>query len=63
MKCDRCHENTKSWKVSWFNLDNICPKCQERERKHPKFKEAHDRAIEEERKGNKNFEGIGWSEY
>ena len=48
MKCDRCGKDTNRWKTSWFNLDNICPKCQEIEEKHPRFKEAHDRVIEEE---------------
>lgn len=62
MKCDRCYEETICWKTSWFNLDSICPKCQKIEESHPKFKEAHDRVIEEEKKGNRNFEGIGWVE-
>lgn len=60
MKCDRCGKDTVCWKTSWFNLDNICPECQEIEEKHPRFKEAHDKVIEEENKGNKDFEGIGW---
>ena len=61
MKCDRCKEETVCWKTSWFNLDSICPKCQDEETSHKDFKRAKDAVYEEESKGNFNYEGIGWS--
>lgn len=63
MKCDRCKKETISWKISWFNLDNICKECDEHEQNHPKYKEAKEMVLKEEKKGNKDFEGIGWTEY
>jgi hypothetical protein len=35
-------------------------KCKEIERTHPKYEEACDRENAEVKKGNYNFEGIGW---
>ena len=42
-----------------FNTEMICPKCKSVESKHPKYEEARDAEVQEIRKGNFNFEGIG----
>ena len=59
MLCDRCKKEMTTFKMSWFNTQNICPACQKEEQKHPDFLKAKFAVLEEERKGNLNFEGIG----
>ena len=59
MKCERCGNTMRSFRCSWFNEELICPECQEKEKAHPKFKEAKRIENEEVKKGNYNFEGIG----
>jgi hypothetical protein len=60
--CQRCGDRTShNYKImSWFNTDIICMDCADKETKHPKFQEAKDRENEEVRKGNLNYEGIGF---
>jgi hypothetical protein len=41
-------------------MQDICLTCKEEERKHPKYDEARQRELEEIKRGNYNFEGIGW---
>ena len=45
--------------MSMFNEDCICMECKEEESKDKNYKKARDREIEEARKGNYNFKGIG----
>ena len=58
-KCDRCKNTTKSWTMSTFNTEQICMECKDKERKHPKFKEAQDAEHQAVKNGNYNFNGIG----
>lgn len=58
-KCDRCGTDTGMSIMSYFNEDNICMECEEKERKHPKFKEALEADQEAIRRGDFNFPGIG----
>ena len=60
--CDRCKKASNLTKMSWFNLDILCIKCSEKEEKHPKYEEARKAEIKECKKGNFNFEGIGYTE-
>jgi hypothetical protein len=57
--CDRCKVPTGTFTTSIFNVDKICIECDDKERLHPKYKEA--RAAEEAavRRGDMNFRGIG----
>jgi len=48
-----------SFSVSRFNLDEICPECQAREKEHPKYREAHDTDLAAVKSGDYNFPGIG----
>ena len=57
--CDRCKNEATVWIMSWFNTQHICLDCSVKEKKHPDFKKAHDKAHEEELKGNLNYPGIG----
>jgi hypothetical protein len=59
-ECDRCGEKKPSSVImSMFNLENLCTRCKDIERGHPLYKIAYEREVEEIRKGNLNFEGIG----
>lgn len=60
MKCERCTIETNTHTMSMFNTQAICMDCKETEKGHPKYKEACRTEFEEVRKGNYNFEGIGW---
>lgn len=60
MKCERCFKDADVFSCSWFNTQMICPSCQEEERNHPRYEEAKAKELEEVKKGNYNYEGIGW---
>ena len=59
MTCDRCGKQTSGSTGSYFNMEQICFACSDRERQHPAFEEA--RRIENEAvaSGNFNYPGIG----
>lgn len=58
--CDRCYGPlTGGRTMSMFNEDCICMKCAEEERKRSDYKKAVQADIEEVKKGNYNFKGIG----
>ena len=59
-KCERCDTETNTTTMSMFNTQTICIPCREIERAHPKYEEACTKELEEVKKGNYNFEGIGW---
>lgn len=61
-KCERCGNDSKQHTMSMFNTQTICMECKVKERKHPKYEEACTRELEEVKKGNYNFEGIGWND-
>jgi hypothetical protein len=60
--CDRCHQPTRSTIMSYFNTDSLCSACTDRERAHPRFKEAQEAEERACREGNFNFAGIGLPE-
>lgn len=57
--CQRCGGVTIATICSYFNTQQVCLECAEKERAHPRYAEA--RAAEEAacRAGNYNFPGIG----
>ncbi|MEY8414794.1 hypothetical protein AAK964_00715 [Tissierella praeacuta] len=58
--CDRCGESLEKGRImSMFNEDCICMDCKDKETKDRNYEKARDREIEEVRKGNYNFKGIG----
>lgn len=58
-KCDRCHKETNCLTGSYFNTEMLCTECDKIEQLHPLYKEAKRVEMEEVRKGNYNYEGIG----
>lgn len=59
-KCDRCGKLARITTTSWFNLDTICPACDNEEREHPDYQYAKQVENDAVRRGNYNFEGVGW---
>lgn len=60
-KCERCHQPTNNTTtMSMFNEDVICMSCKEKERQNPNYSKAYDADIEQIKKGNYNYEGIGY---
>lgn len=57
--CDRCLKETRVTIMSKFNLDIICGDCKEKERAHPRYKEADAAEVQAVRGGERNFPGIG----
>lgn len=58
--CDRCGKDLQDGRImSMFNEDCICMDCKDRETKDRNYEKARVREIEEVRKGNYNFKGIG----
>lgn len=58
-KCQRCGADTTTHIVSYFNTDTICLSCSDLEQHHPEFAAARSAEIEEVRRGNYNFSGVG----
>ena len=58
--CDRCSNPLGVHRVSWFNLDAICPACQTQEEAHPDYGYARDVERQRVQQGDFNFVGVGW---
>lgn len=61
-RCQRCYHEVGGYIMSFFNTQLICLDCDERERAHPRYKEAKDAEHAALRSGNYNFPGIGLPE-
>lgn len=58
--CERCHKPTNGITImSMFNEQVICMTCKNEERQRPDYDKALQADIEEIKKGNYNFKGIG----
>lgn len=61
--CDRCGGSLECGRtMSMYNKDCICMACYEKEKQRPDYKEAVEADHAEIKKGNYNFEGIGYRE-
>lgn len=59
--CGRCYGTLDGGRtMSMYNEDCICMKCAEAERQRADYKDAQNADIEEIKKGNYNFKGIGF---
>ena len=59
--CDRCHGSLKSGRImSMYNNDCICMECKKKEQQRADYKKAVEVDHEEIKKGNYNFNGIGF---
>ena len=60
MNCERCKSDCRDGHtMSMFNTQHICLKCARTEEKHPKYEDARLADLQEIKKGNFNFPGIG----
>lgn len=57
--CDRCGKPSAYLIMSYFNTQMLCPDCETKERRHPKFETARRIETEHVRNGDYNFMGIG----
>jgi len=57
--CDRCGQPTGVTTMSRFNTEIICPICEDKEKAHPMYSEAHRQELEAVRRGDYHFPGIG----
>lgn len=61
--CDRCGGSLEHGRtMSMFNTDVICMDCQKKEKQHPRYKEAVEAERNAVMNGDRNFQGIGWTE-
>ena len=58
--CHRCENQSDFHIMSMFDVSLICETCLELERKHPDYPKARDAELEEVKRGNRNFKGIGY---
>lgn len=58
--CDRCGASLENQAriMSMFNMDVLCLKCKEAEKKSPAYKQAVEADLAEIKRGNYNFPGI-----
>lgn len=59
-KCDRCGGPLTTRIMSMYNLDVICGECKRKEQERPDYAKARDTEMEEVKRGNRNFAGIGF---
>ena len=57
--CPRCSKESCSRSMSIFNTQDICLECKCKEEQHPDYEKALQKELEEIKKGNFNFKGIG----
>ena len=62
MICPRCQRNVQDSICSFFNTEDICLRCAEKEQSHPKYPEAREAEQRAVLAGNYNFPGIGLPE-
>lgn len=58
--CDRCGAVLKMRIMSMFNEDVICLACKKAETERSDYKMARDAELEEVKRGNYNFNGVGY---
>lgn len=58
--CQRCDRESDVHIMSMFDISLICMECFEEEQVHPRYEAARDAELRELKKGNTNFEGIGY---
>lgn len=61
--CERCGKSPLTASImSKFNTQIICFECKDKERQHPKYKEADDAECAAVLRGERNFPGVGLPE-
>jgi hypothetical protein len=59
-KCQRCSVEAKMYTMSMFDVSLICMDCAATEKIHPEYSKAQKAECDAIKKGNTNFEGIGY---
>ena len=59
MKCERCDQETQAHTMSMFSTKLICMACKEREKLHPRYKEAALAELQAVLAGEFNYQGVG----
>jgi hypothetical protein len=57
-KCDRCGETNSAFMMSKLNTDNLCRKCIDKEKNHPRYKEASEAEHQAVVNGDYNYPGL-----
>ena len=57
--CQRCETRAVGYTMSMFNEELICIPCSHTEQHHPGYEAARVANLEETRKGNHSFKGVG----
>ena len=57
-KCHRCNEASGAYTMSFLNTQMICMECDEKEKEHPRYKEAKDEELRQVQAGNMNYGGL-----
>lgn len=57
--CERCRKEVNGVAMSMFNIQMICDNCEIKEKNHPDYDKAVIAEMDELKKGNYDFEGIG----
>ena len=58
-RCQRCKEDSQTYKMSFFNTDWLCEGCETKERQHPMYLKAKEEELKAVKKGDYNYPGIG----
>jgi hypothetical protein len=55
MRCDRCEKENKQFRCSWYNQQNICPSCAEKEENRADYQACREAELEAVKRGDFNF--------
>lgn len=62
IRCDRCGQSLEKGRImSMYNEDVICMACKEKEMKRADYSRAVEQDVDQIRKGNYNFKGMGYA--
>ena len=55
MRCQRCEKKTNTYHCSWYNQQNICLSCAEKEKNRADYSECREAELEAVKRGDLNF--------
>ena len=58
MTCERCHKETNTTIMSWFNTQTICMDCSDVEKENPNYNLAKEVETKQVQSGNFNYKGL-----
>jgi hypothetical protein len=57
-RCHRCGEPSTMYTMSYLNTQLICMDCDDKEKEHPRYKDAKAEELEQVTAGNMNYKGL-----